>query len=185
MSNVRGLSASLAVKYLKKNFGDDGFASILESLEPQDRELFKGMMNPMGLYSAKAFINLINAADKLFGKGDYAVCRQIGRFEAEEAFGGLYKVFLELGNPHFVIKRAPLAWRTLNDAGDLEIEQTGDKYVKGKVTDYPDSDKGFCWNLLGYFERVLEMSGAKNVVIQEVKCRCDGDSFCEYEIKWD
>jgi len=185
MSNVRGLSVSLAINYIKKNFGDEGLAKVLDALDQQEREMFKGAMNPMVMYPAKAFIKLINTADKLYGGGDYDICRQIGRFEAENAFGGLYKVFLELGNPSFVIRRAPLAWRTLNDAGDLEIEQTGDKYVKGKISDYPDFDKGFCWNLLGYFEKVLEMSGAKNVNIKEVRCRCQGDAFCEYEIRWE
>lgn len=185
MSNVRGLSANLAVKYIKQNFGEEGFAKVLESLDQQERDMFKGMMNPMGLYSAKAFINMINSADKLCGKGDYDICRQIGRFEAQEAFGGLYKVFLELGNPHFVIRRAPLAWRTLNDAGDLEVEQTGDKYVRGKVSNFPDPHKAFCWDLVGYFEKVLEMSGAKNLDVKEIKCRCSGDDCCEFEVRWE
>jgi uncharacterized protein (TIGR02265 family) len=184
MSNYRGIAFLAAMKYIKQNYGEEGFARVLESLSPEDRDVITGKLNPVTLYPMKAYISLLAAADKVFGKGDYALCSDIGRFEADETFSGLYKVFLEVGNPHAVIKKASLAWRTLHDAGDLEVEQTSDNYVKGKVTNFPDSHKAFCKVMLGYFGKVIEMSGAKNLDVKEIKCRVNGDDCCEFEVRW-
>ncbi len=186
MGNVRGLSLTAAIKYIRQNFGEDGLNRIIEQLEANDTEIIiKNKIKPMSWYSKKVFNNLIETADKIYGKGDYEICQKIGRWTAEETFSGLYKVFVEFGNPHSVIRRASLAWRTLNDTGDLEIEKVSDKYVKGKIREFAEPNKSFCYNLAGYFERVMEMSGAKNVDVREIKCCCDGDDCCEYEIEWE
>lgn len=185
MSNYRGIAFLAAIKYINDKYGNDGFLKVLESLSPEDKEVITGKLNPVTLYPMKAYIGLLSAADKIFGKGDYALCGDIGRFEAGETFSGLYKVFLEVGNPQAVIRKASLAWRTLHDAGDLEIEQSNDKYVRGKITNFPDSHKAFCNVLLGYFSKVLEMSGAKNLDVKETKCRVNGDDCCEFELKWE
>jgi len=185
MSNIRGMALAAAVKYIKQTYGEEGFKKVVEAMEAGDREVMAGSLNPVNLYSMKAYNSFLDKADKLLGKGDYELCRQVGIFEARETFTGLYKVFLEVGNPHFVIKKAGLAWRTLHDAGDLEVEQTGDKYVRGKVSNFPDPHKAFCWDLVGYFEKVLEMSGAKNLDVKEIKCRCSGDDCCEFEVRWE
>ena len=185
MSNYRGIAFLAAIKYIKQHYAEEGYAKVLESLPPEDKDVVTGKLNPVTLYPMKAYISLLSAADKIFGKGDYALCSDIGRFEADETFSGLYKVFLEVGNPHAVIRKAGLAWRTLHDAGDLEIEQTNDKFVKGKVTNFPDSHKAFCNVMLGYFGKVIEMSGAKNLDVKETKCRVNGDDCCEFEVKWE
>lgn len=184
MSNYRGIAFLAAMKYIKQNYGEEGFAKVLESLPPEDRDVITGKLNPVTLYPMKAYISLLSATDKIFGKGDYALCSDIGRFEANETFSGLYKVFLEVGNPQAVIGKASLAWRTLHDAGSLEVERTSDKYVKGKVIDFPDSHKAFCNVLLGYFAKVIEMSGAKDLDVKEIKCRVNGDDYCEFEVRW-
>jgi len=185
MSNMRGMALGAAVKYIKQTYGEEGFKKVVEAMEAGDREVMAGNLNPVNLYPIKAYTSFLDTADKLLGKGDYELCRQVGIFEAGETFSGLYKVFLEIGNPHFVIKKAGLAWRTLHDAGDLEIEQTGDKFVRGKITNFPDAHKAFCADLLGYFAKVLEMSGAKNLRVKETKCLCSGDEYCEFEVNWD
>lgn len=186
MGNVRGLSLTAAIKYIRQNFGEEGLTKIMEQLDNDGKEIImENKLKPMDWYPQKFFNKLINITDNNYGKGDYDIYRKIGRFTAEETFSGLYKVFLEIGNPHFVIRKASSAWRTLNDTGELEIEKITDKYVKGKITGFQDPDKGFCRNLAGYFGKVLEMSGARNVEVVEIKCRCEGDDCCEYEIRWE
>ncbi|MFA5116532.1 MAG: DUF2378 family protein [Candidatus Omnitrophota bacterium] len=185
MSNLRGASIIAAVKFIREKYQDEGLARVLDSLEAQDRQIAGGSLNPMSFYPARVFINFSVAADKIFGAGDYEICRQIGYFEAGDTFTGLYKIFLDMANPHFVISRAGLAWKMVHDAGELKIEQAGDKYVKGTITGFPDYHKSFCVDLAGYFTKVLELCGAKNVSIKETKCRCQGDDCCEYEVKWE
>ena len=185
MSNLRGASIIAAIKFIKEKYRDEGLAKVLDSLEEQDRQIVESDLSPMSFYPARVFINFSVAADRIFGTGDYEICRQIGYFEAGDTFTGLYKVFLDMANPYFVISRAGLAWKMVHDVGELKIEQAGDKHVKGTITGFPDYHKAFCVDLAGYFTKVLELCGAKNVSINETKCCCEGDDCCEYEVRWE
>ena len=185
MANIRGVSLISSVKYITTNFGDGGFTKIVDSLEPEDRDILRSKLHPMNWYPVKMYSAFIAAADKIFGKGDLGMCFEIGKYSAEDTFSGLYKVFLEMGNPHFIIRRGHIAWRTIVDTGELEIEQAGDKFVKLKITGFEEPTKPFCVKIAGYFSKVLEMSGAKNVRIKEDKCAADNCPACEYQMEWE
>jgi eukaryotic-like serine/threonine-protein kinase len=185
MANIRGISLISAVKYVTEQYGEGGMNKVLDNLGQEEKDVFRSKLNPMNWYPISAYANFIGGVDKIFGKGDFALCFEIGRYSAMDTFSGLYKVFMELGNPHFVIRRGHIAWRTIVDTGELEVEQTGDKYVKVKVTGFDGPQKSYCFKVGGYFSKVLEMSGAKNVKVQEIQCACDRATFCEYEMQWE
>lgn len=185
MSNVRGLSFAASVKYVRQNFGEDGLSKLLENLPEEERKIVSGKFHSMEWYSQKIFVNFLSTADKILGKGEHSICYSAGKASAEDAFGGIYKIFLEFGKPHTLLKKAALAWRGLNDTGYLEIEVSRENYSKGKIKEYENPHKCLCIHLTGYFERVLELSGAKNVKANEIKCRCSGDDCCEYEVTWE
>lgn len=185
MANVRGLSFTATIKYVRQNFGEEGFLKVLEALPEEERKIVEGKFHSMKWYPQKTFIDFLSTADRILGKNEHDICYPTGKMSAEEAFGGIYKIFLEFGKPQTVLKKAALAWRALNDTGYLEVEVSRDNYVKGKIKEYENPDKCLCCHLLGYFEKVLELSGAKNVKAKETKCRCLGDDCCEYEVIWE
>ena len=129
----------------------------------------------------------MNIAEKLFGiKENYQLSYSMGRFAAEEAFGkGLYKMLLERGRPQTIIRRAPMAWRMIHSMGNLEIETLKENSAKLKITNFDEVEKCFCWRLIGYFQRILEISGVKNVQLREIQCRTEGAEYCEFEAKWE
>ena len=185
MGNIRGQSILSLVKYLRNNFGEEGYKKALDTLELMDREVFKGRLTPMGWYPAGAFVNMMEAAESIFGTGDYKLCEKIGNFSAEESFSGIYRIFIELSDVSIILGKAPLAWRIINDTGNLEmLEVTGTSAIcRIKGYDYPK--KAFCSELGGYFSRVLDLVGARNVKVEEKRCRMSGAEYCEYEVKWE
>ena len=185
MGNIRGLSLSSAVKYVKTTYGDEGLAKVIEAMPEEYRKHFSGDREPMQWYPMKGQEAFMHATEKTFGKGDYQECAKIGRFSCEDAFGGLYKMFLEMGKPHTIIRRGPLAWRLINETGELEIEVMSEQETKAKITEFEDPDKCHCWYLVGYFEKILELSGGKNVKVKELQCMLEGADCCEYEATWE
>lgn len=185
MPHIRGLTFAGSVEYVRKNFGEEGLKKVLDSLPEEDKKIAGGKFQAMEWYSESSFANFLSSADKILGKDDHGVCYEAGKTSAAEAFGGIYKLFLEFGGPNIFLKKAALAWRTLNDSGYLEIAIAKDNYTKGMVKEYGAPNKCYCFFLTGYFEKVLELSGAKNVKVKETKCRLSGDDCCEYEGTWE
>ncbi|MFH1239447.1 MAG: V4R domain-containing protein, partial [bacterium] len=154
-------------------------------LNPEDKAVVARKIVPLTWLPAPIFNRLLEAVDIVLGKGNYYLCCELGRYQAEKGINSFYKMFIKAGNPAFVLKRAPSFWRSLHDEGELEVEITGAKSARARLLKYPDAGKAFCNSLVGYFERVLEMSGAKGVEIFEAKCQSKGDEYCEFFGNWD
>lgn len=184
-NNVRGLSFAASVKYVRQNFGETGLQKVLDSLPEEERKIAGGKFHPMDWYPQAIFVKFLSAADKTLGTKEHEICYLAGKANAEDAFGGIYKIFLEFGGPQALLKKAALAWRALNDTGYLEVEVSRDKYTKGKIKEYENPQKCLCVHLNGYFEKVMELSGAKNAKSKEIQCRLEGADCCEYEVIWE
>lgn len=185
MTNIRGLTFAGCVEYVRNNFGEEGLKKVLDNLSEEERKVAGAKFHAMEWYSLNIFVNFLSTAEKVMGKGDNNICYAAGKLSAAEAFGGIYKLFLEFGGPSIFLKKAALAWRTLNDSGYLDIIVTKEHYAKGRVKEYANPHKNYCYFLAGYFEKVLELSGGRNVKITETKCTCQGDEYCEYEGVWE
>lgn len=185
MGNIRGISFKAIRRYVKETYGEEGLNKVLVNLPDEDKKVMSGKFDPMKWYPGKAIVRFMAVADKICGKGDYQLCYMTGRAAAEYAFGGIYKMFLELGKPQTVIRRGPLAWRLIDSTGDLELETLDNNSVKAKLVGFEDHHKAHCWHLVGYFQRVIELSGAKNVHVKELKCRSEGADYCEFEARWE
>ena len=184
MANVRNYSIVSAVEYAKQQYGEDGFKKILESIPEELRNVYIQQNNPMDWKPWKAFISFITAIEKLFGKGDYQTSYEIGKFSAEKEFSGIYKAFLEKDDPEMVIRRSNIAWRTVVDTGELYSNKLTKQSARLTLSKFNEHDKHHCHFLIGYFQRVLELTGAENVSVKECNCAFEGDENCIFEITW-
>ena len=185
MSKVKAHLLMLAMDYVREGFGQVELKQVMDKLSPEDKIFISKKIVPLSWVPAPVLSHLMEAVDIVLGKKDFYLCREIGRYQAEKGINSFYQMFIRAGNPSFALKRAPSFWRSLHDEGELVIEITGERSVRARVLHYPDAGKAFCNSLIGYFERVLEMSGAKDVEIFEAKCRSKGGEYCEFFGNWD
>jgi len=185
MKNERGITFLGIIKYISSHYGEDALEKIIENLPEDDKVIMiLSRFEPSKWYPAKTMITLMETTDKLFGKGDYEICYQMGKAAAENTFKGLYRALLQIGNPKAIIKREPLAWRLLFTGGSFELEEIKDKYARAKIVGVNDP-RSSCAYRRGYFEKILELTGARNVKLTETKCCNDGYDYCEYEVTWE
>lgn len=183
--SIKGNIYNLTKDYLIRRFGADALEKTRPHLTPEDyavikRPLIAGLWEPEIVYN-----NFLAAADKTFGKGDYALCHDIGHNSAIQGIPKIYKVFIRFGDPGFVIKRAANFWSQVHNHGRLKAELITEHTAIAAIYDYQSPHKAFCYSLMGYIVGVLELSGAKGVQIKETKCSKDGATHCEFEAHWD
>lgn len=184
MGNLKGQMIISTIKYLKTLFGDQKYSEVLNKLSAISRKsidtnIMYGQMVPL-----KSYIDLIRVADEYLGKGDYLLCRKIGQFVAEEGIPKLYRVFVTTADPMVAINRLPNFWAHMYDTGTLTTQHETKNIVIVNIIDFADAHKAYCWKLLGYFEKLLELAGGNNVKIIETACQIDGDTQCSYSIAW-
>lgn len=182
MGNIRGISCSSMVKCIEKKYGQAGLSKALDKFSEEERKILTGKFSPMKWYSLQLLVDFLAAADKACGKGDGRVGFVTGEYSAETAFGGLYSMFLEFGEPQTIVVRGPFAWKIIHDVGEFELEEVRDNYVRLKISEFGITDAVYSWHLIGYFQKVLEMSGGENVKVKEIK-GC-GEDCHRFEATW-
>lgn len=182
---VKGHHIVFARQYLTETFGPEAFKETITQMDTPEQNSLSKIITSVSWIPEEVYVKFLVAADKLFGKGDFDLCRQIGYYLGKKTVPTLYKFFIKFGDPSFAIRRSTQFWQQLHNNGRLEIISGGPSSVTARLIDKTFPHKAFCASLIGYCQGILELSGAKNISIHEIQCASEGASHCEYVGNWE
>jgi predicted hydrocarbon binding protein len=186
-TNVIGRGLAGLLKYTKEKAGEDVLKRVLNQLPEEDKAIFTDRIRPTEWYPFRIYANLLAIIDKELGKGDLSICKDIGSWSGERDFKAMYKLYTsDSFKDPTTLKTAPhVMWTSYYDQGDLvfldipgSIELA--ERVTARVIDFPDTLKANCRLLEGWIGKAIEIIGDLKVNVTEVKCRVDGDEYCEF-----
>ena len=137
----------------------------------------------VGWYDLELYARLIRALDERYGKGDLALLDELGRFEAESDYRGIFRLFFRMASPAYMVEKTADYWRRFHDAGQWAIERRGATAVWGALTSW-GVDEALCRELVAYVKRAIELVGGKDVALEHPRCRARGATRCEYLMSW-
>jgi hypothetical protein len=167
--------------FVKDKFGDEMWERVLAALNEADRDIAI-TVGALAWYDVTVFGRLLRTVDKVCGKGDLSLIKEIGRYEAEHDFNRTVRLFLRAVDPVSLIKMGQRLWSHFQSSGEIDIEEVPggiNAVVNGWVT-----DEAQCVELLAYVQRTIEFSGGKNVILVHQQCRGRGDARCFTEVRW-
>ncbi|HJZ85718.1 MAG TPA: hypothetical protein VKN99_11140 [Polyangia bacterium] len=169
--------------FTERQFGRDAVERCLAQLSRDDRDLLSSIV-PVGWYPLEPILRFHRAVDKTFGRGDLALCRDVGRFSAEWQLNSFHKFLLRFKTPEWFFAKGISVWRQYHDTGRWEWAKQEPGHIVGRLFDFSVTDAAFCMREQGWFWRAAELTGGVHVVVDERRCRTRGDEFCEYEGRW-
>ncbi|MCD4813542.1 hypothetical protein K8S19_07610 [bacterium] len=185
MGNVKASRWIDCHEYLVKEFGPRCDEKILADLSPEDQAVFQKEILPFQWLDYGAYLRYVFAADKVMGKGDNNLVALSSRYTARKHFSGIYRIFISVASPQFVLKRSARVWRQYFDVGTIETLEAADKHVLAKLTGYPDIPLNHDLSHIPFMEEILTMCGAKNPKGKHPKCQARGDDHCLWEFHWE
>jgi predicted hydrocarbon binding protein len=180
----KGFTLRGAAGFVEANYGAGAMEKVLPLLEPELRELLGGPIMASAWYPFRFQVGLYEAIDKAFGRGDLALCRDIGRHTAEAEANTFHKVLIKVASLKSWLKVAGSMWGMYYSTGSLIAEDVGDAGGTMKVTGFNPISKAFCQDLAGWLQRTAEMSGKRDVVVLHPECLLDGHPACLFKAAW-
>ena len=113
-----------------------------------------------------------------------AFARRAGREAAGDAVKGIYRFFALVMTPPALLSKAGQMWSSLYNRGELRVEEQTDKSARIRLNNFPSEIAG-CSRVTGWIERMAELTGVKNVKIEQTKCFAKGAKACEWELRWE
>jgi uncharacterized protein (TIGR02265 family) len=109
--------------------------------------------------------------------------RRAGREAASDAVKGIYRFFALVLTPPALLSKASQMWSSLYNRGELKVEDQTANSARIRLVNFPSEAAG-CARITGWMERMAELTGAKNVTVQQTQCFAKGQPNCEWIVKW-
>ena len=109
----------------------------------------------------------------------------MGVYSCEEALTGIYKIFLRVGSPEFILRRSSRLFETyFQGVGEMRVVDREKGHAKLEVDPFPGGHPDYCRRLDGYFETILRLSGAKEIELVHDECGYRGGKICRWTGSW-
>lgn len=131
LPEAKGAGFNTVATVLRSMLGPDHFAGVSARLLPSTLALLKTPPLSMQWIPVGAYADLVSTALLHGFKGDESSMVEMGRRAFNHDLRTLYKLFIRLGSPSWVIQRGPKLWLTYNrNNGSLSANVVGERKVE-------------------------------------------------------
>jgi hypothetical protein len=181
---AKGVNFRTFLKILRKLKGDRVAEAALDLAPPELARNFRaGLVFSGNWYPLAWYADLHRAAQKAAGTGP-ELARVIGLEAVKDDLSGIYRIFLLVVSPEFVLGKAPLLFNTYYDTGTMTVTNSARGRARAQWSGCAGFDRNVWLDLQGSCQAGLEAAGARDVVINLLAGGADGDTTMEIEARW-
>ena len=187
MANVKGSALASRVLWVQLEHGEAGYqAPARPGLAGAAADRSRWASTRRTWYPFEQFVELNVVLDRLFGKGDLGLIRELGRYGADANLKTIYRLFYKVGTVHWILGRAVRLWSAHYDSGYLEVATRGPKAAVLRIRGFATPHPVHCLVGAG-LGRALDRAVGRQAAghRQRPQCRTRGDELCQLEVTWD
>lgn len=180
---VKGSPVRSLQKFIDAELTPEQRAAVLAAL-PAD---YSGRLRGPVLATETIPVSVLNRfteeAAKTKGEPVEQFARRAGREGASDAVKGIYRFFALVLTPAALLSKASQMWSSLYNRGDMRVEDQTSNSARIRILNFPSEVAG-CSRITGWMERMAELTGAKNVNVEQTQCYAKGAPHCEWVVRW-
>ncbi len=181
---IKGTAVEPTKIFVKEKFSNR-YIEWLNSLSESSRNIMTDSILVSMWYPINdAFIEPTQKVCDLFYNGNNIGAKELGIYSADMSLRGVYKIFVRIGSPKFLLKRASMIFSTYYSQSEIELIEVADNKVTMHILKFPEPHELIDLRICGWIERAFEISGCRNVKIDITKSLSKGDSLTEFVCEW-
>jgi len=184
MVEIRGAFVNDTIASLKKRDGDQAYSDVVSRLYEQSRRIFEAGILDMNWYPLDSFLRFLKEDIELTAHGDENIL--IARSETlnEEHIRDIYLGVAASESPQFFIKHISIVHQLYFRGVAIEITFNSLKKAVFTFTGFEKHHVLIEPVIIGFYKKVLETSGAKDIHTQFLSSIRDNKKYAELEITW-
>src|SRR5580692_6930825 len=184
MVQIKGTAIKDTIEQIKRRSGDAAFQKILGLLDEETGKVFESEIFSSTWYSLDLFTRFLDIAIRVLADGNEEMVTRGSEAVIERQLRGIYKAFVKLGSPEFVIKRIAAVHATYFQGVPIDLQLLGNNRALVKYTGFEKQHRIMGFAIVGFFTKALEISGAKDVAIHFSTPIEEGKGYSELSIAW-
>lgn len=182
---IKGTAVIAIRDFVRTNYFNK-YEEWLQSLPESARSIYSGIIDSSGWYPLEdgGLIPTKRTAEMFFN-GDYEKgAWDAGKFSAQKALTGIYKIFVKASSPAYIIQRASRVFSTYYRPCEMAVVDRKEKSVLLEISNMTESDIVIDYRIAGWIQKALEISGAKEITIEIPQSISRGDKVTRIDIHW-
>ncbi len=181
---TKGTTVKAIQNFVKEKFSAH-YNDWLNNLPQKSRDIMNGPIYATDWYPFQEGAVLPTHHLKMFFEQNaLKAAWQSGRHSADATLTGVYKIFVKVAYPSYIIKRASKITATYYENVVVDSSEETQNSVVVTIIKFEEIDKLIEHRIGGWMERALELSGCKEVKIRITKALSKGDIETRFEISW-
>jgi len=182
---VKGTAVMATREFVKSRFGESGLKKWVAVLEPDAAQVYGGAVLTNQWYDlGRMLVNPTRKIADVFYNGDMQAFRDVGKHSAEHGLRGIYKLFVKLGSPHFILGKAGNILPTYYKPCAMRGEEADKNKFCVYITQFEDYSDVIEHRIAGWIETALQICGCKDIAITVSKSLSKKDAITQYDIEW-
>jgi uncharacterized protein (TIGR02265 family) len=180
---VKGSPVRSLQKFIEAELTHDQKTAVLERLPPEFAERFRAPILATETVPVHFLNRVTEEAAKVKGEPLEVFARRAGREAASEAVKGIYRFFALVLTPPALLGKASQMWSSLYNRGEMRVDEQTETGARIRILNFPSEAAG-CARVTGWIERMAEMTGVRNIKVEQTQCFAKGGACCEWRLSW-
>jgi hypothetical protein len=184
MVQIKGATIKEAVTQIKRHAGDQAFQKILGFLDEDTRKIFEGEIIASTWYPLDNYARFLEVEVRVLAHGREEVVTRGAELANERSLRGIYKAFVKVGSPEYVMERIAAVHATYFQGVSVDVQLPEPRKALIKYTGFEKQHRIMGFAIIGFFNKALELSGANDAVIYFTTPIEEGRGYAELSIAW-
>jgi len=181
---IKGSAVKSIPDFIKKNH-QEKYSEWLSSLPEESRIIFQDVVLPSNWYSLKdACIIPTEKLGEVIYNDTLKGAWNCGRYSAEIALTGMYKLFIKAASPFYIISKASKIFSTYYQPSNMEVTEKGDDWVILQISRFDEMHPVIENRIAGWIEKAMQIHGVSSVTVNFSKSMTRGDAITEIRVTW-
>ena len=182
---IRGSTVDPARRFARQRQGSPAWDAFVAALDDDQRALLERPISRRDWYDVRLYTEFIDAAAATLGADDPEdYLSQAGRFVFDDGVNTLYRAFFRVASPRLVIRGSAMLWRLFFRGTRLAVVSSDRRSAHVVLRGGSFCSLSLCTSIRGGMARALEHGGARNVTVDEHRCRSQGGTQCDFRFSW-
>lgn len=181
---IKGTAVKTIPEFVKENYSPR-YAEWIKSLPEPCREIALNVKSSAWYPLDQGGIELTQKVGLLFFDGDVKKgAWELGKYSADVALNGIYKLYVKVSSPGHIIARASRVFSAYYKPSKMQVAEHRAKSVKLIMTAFDQPNDLIEYRIAGWIDRALEISGCENVTVDITESFTKGNEQTVFYCTW-
>lgn len=174
---IKGSAVKATPDFVKEKFGSR-YGEWVKSLPEKSKTIIEQPIYATTWYSLtdSVIVPTQKVADLFYAGNSAKAASEIGRYSADIALKGIYKIFVRVSSPQFVLSRASSIFSTYYHPSEIRVVESAEKKAVLQLSKFHPNDKLIMNRIAGWIEKTLEIT-LKSALKVDVENHVEGSNL--------